>query len=609
MRKTSLWALKPWIPSINSSKDPAALEPFECTNIENRITGVRDSFKKREGINKDWDSGTSGTNNIIGGSDYWFLSAGVKTQTKVSLDDTGAFRKYSSSGTITAITNDGSTLTTPSVACFRTFNGKLIMAMDGSTNRVKKYSGSGNVSDLEAGYDHTTVSRSSTTTTRTIVLGESFKGVNGEKIVVAGMGEATYNGNFTVTSVTTTTLTNDTISYTAGSSLNEGSTADTGGSVDGLAPNGSILGEHQGRLLMNDKDDLDRLHWSAPGDHEKWWGYGDSGASDFGLNDNDPVGLTGIFPTFNGDLFVAKKTKLFRVVGVIPFHQIQLVSDSIGCISHESIAAIDKSDIIWASQKGIHSLAATQAYGDYEEAFISKDIQASFNEDWDETRQKYLKGRYWSTENLYLITVTEESLGTTNNCVWAYHVGHKRWLSRWPNLDCESIFIANDSDKVRPYFGSSTGRIYKGQSGNRYDTSESGTDSAISLLAETGVIFPQGNPYSISAFKKAVLFYTPRGNQTITVTAKVDNFANQSESFDESSGGTPLGTGWTLGTTALGSEGMFAPYSRQIDGYGYGIKLTISESARLSSYSIEGIGIEYQPMEIQHDVNKGALEN
>ncbi len=616
-RKTSLWRLKPWIPWINTSKDPASLDPSECQNIENRITGVRDSFKKREGIDKDWDDASSGTDGMIASSDFWYMDSGSKVQTKVSLRDDGTFWKYASDGTRTQITNSGLAVTSPTKASMLVFGNKLIIAMDGATNRVKKYSGSGNITDLEAGYDHTTISKKCVAGVVTLVLGQTFKGVNGDYAIVAGLDEttATYNGTYQITGLSQTTVLNDTITYDTGNaSDNEddgggGNVADTGGSVDSLAPNGSIISEHQGRVLLNDKEDKDRVHYSETFKDEKWWGYGDSGAMDFGRGDNDPVGVNGIFPTFNGDLFVGKQTKLHRVVGVIPYHQQLVVSDSIGVISHESIAAIDKSDVIWASTKGIHSLATTVNYGDYEEAFISRDIQKSFNEDWSQSRLGFLKGRYLSTENLYILCVTEEELGNTNNCVWLYHTSLKRWISRWPNLDCESIFIANDTDRVRPYFGSSTGRIYKGFSGDRFDTSEAGVEEAISLLAKTGLIFPSGNAYSICAFKKAVLFYTPRGNQTVTFSVKVDKFTAQPTAFDESSGGTPLGTGWTLGTTSLGSEGMFGPYTRQIDGYGYGAEITITETAKLGSYSIEGIGLEFQPMEISHDVNKGVIEN
>jgi hypothetical protein len=79
------------------------------------------------------------------------------------------------------------------------------------------------------------ISRSSSGTTRTIkfdgslittVPAEQFY-VVGEQIVVTSDdgSESAYIGNYTIASITTTTLTNDTITYTAGSSLTESSTA------------------------------------------------------------------------------------------------------------------------------------------------------------------------------------------------------------------------------------------------------------------------------------------------------------------------------------------------------------------------------------------------
>jgi hypothetical protein len=97
-RKTAVIAKRPpqnpWIPYIVTSKDPAALLPFdECVNIENRITGEGNSFEKRPGINKDWDDGTSGTDSVIGGADFWYLDSGSKVQTKVTVNEAGVFRR------------------------------------------------------------------------------------------------------------------------------------------------------------------------------------------------------------------------------------------------------------------------------------------------------------------------------------------------------------------------------------------------------------------------------------------------------------------------------------------------------------------------------------
>jgi hypothetical protein len=75
------------------------------------------------------------------------------------------------------------------------------------------------------------LSRSSVGTTRTIVFASAISVVGnqrlvvGEKITVSG-GPSAYNGNFTVASITTTNVANDTITYVAGSVLAQGNTAD-----------------------------------------------------------------------------------------------------------------------------------------------------------------------------------------------------------------------------------------------------------------------------------------------------------------------------------------------------------------------------------------------
>jgi hypothetical protein len=78
------------------------------------------------------------------------------------------------------------------------------------------------------------LSRSSSGTTRTVVFASSVNSVTVEQLVVGegitvsstagGVEAASYSGNWTVATITTTNVTNDTITFTAGSSLTEGST-------------------------------------------------------------------------------------------------------------------------------------------------------------------------------------------------------------------------------------------------------------------------------------------------------------------------------------------------------------------------------------------------
>lgn len=88
--------------------------------------------------------------------------------------------------------------------------------------------------------------RSSSGTTRTLVFDESVDTASnkffhvGEKLTIGGIN-SDYNGNYAVTAISTTTATNDTITYTAVGSLTEGSTATPSATV---TRNYKIIGLH-----------------------------------------------------------------------------------------------------------------------------------------------------------------------------------------------------------------------------------------------------------------------------------------------------------------------------------------------------------------------------
>ena len=92
------------------------------------------------------------------------------------------------------------------------------------------------------------ITRSSSGTTRTLVFDASVNLTSNEKLVVgeaitvaSSVGEADYVGDFTIASITTTTLANDTITYTATTTLAEGATST---STLSITRNHSIIGVH-----------------------------------------------------------------------------------------------------------------------------------------------------------------------------------------------------------------------------------------------------------------------------------------------------------------------------------------------------------------------------
>jgi hypothetical protein len=611
--RTSLWTLLPWLGGINTSAEPALIPENQCQNIENAFSGLNEAKAKRKGIDKAWDGRTtySGSNVIIGGSDFHFYSDSQMQQTRIAIDSNGAIRAYDpDDGSSEVISVSGVSLASPTIANVAVINSLFIAAMDKSANRIKKISGDMSCTDLLSRWGHTTISRSSSGTTRTIVLGQTFKGAVGDYIVASGLANSDYNGTCQVTAVSTTSLTNDTIAYTGTATLSQSTTADTGGTIHGLAPNGSFVSLHQGSLLTNEKTRNYRLHYTEAGQPEIWGGYGGSGAIDFDPGDNDPEGVTAAV-SFQGDLYVWKKTKMYRVRGYLGIdHTVELISSAIGCIGQEAITTVDQTDVIWASERGVHSLSTTQKYGDVESSFVSKDIQYAFNGQgrlgWSVTRRKYTKVRYLPNENAIFFATTERRLsGDTNNCLWILNTNTGQWDSRWPDVSCETIFVGDDSDRKRIYCGSETGHILQTFSGNSHDTTEAGVEAPFVWKVKTGKIAVDKNFSVNKAYKALSLLYTPTGTQVITASVKVDGFPTQSYAFPDSGTGTPL-RDHILGVTLLGSGGIFGPRRRSIVGSGKTIEITLVEAGATATFGISGIVIEYQPEGLAYQTDRPA---
>jgi hypothetical protein len=398
----------------------------------------------------------------------------------------------------------------------------------------------------------------------------------------------TFNNKVIIVASTGASDTTNVVKYWAGT----GDVED----LPGSPPKASFVFSHLGRLCLNDRANRDRLHYSPPNDHTLWNGAGDSGAFDIGTGDGDPTGLTG-GRSFRGDAILFKRTKAYRLVGSTPEDlQILKMSDGIGCISHNSITPVENTELLWVSERGVHSMSATDTYGAFDAAFVSADIQRTFNEDFTKSRLPFVWGAYLDTINSVAFGFTMEG-DSTNNDVYLYNIPLKSWY-RWPNISCQSLIVANDADKKRFYFGTSTQRISQSFNGTNYDLNSSGTHTAVSFQVTTGLIFVDENPYTLKAFKRFVLYYRPRGSHTITAEVKIDNIQLNSEnqlSFSSSGSGALLGSTFTLGVSQLGTDSILGPYTRHIDGYGRAVKVSFTQTGTDEEVEIQGFGIEWEP--------------
>jgi hypothetical protein len=133
---------------LNTSQDPAQIANNELTLADHIQYGPTGSTQKREGINFDFDDATSGTDDIIGGCEFWYGTGSSRTQKYVVVTEGKKIYSYNpSTGARSADLFAGTAwATTPTKASFSVLNNLLIITVDGG-NAPKKFDGT-TVADL-----------------------------------------------------------------------------------------------------------------------------------------------------------------------------------------------------------------------------------------------------------------------------------------------------------------------------------------------------------------------------------------------------------------------------------------------------------------------------
>lgn len=360
--------------------------------------------------------------------------------------------------------------------------------------------------------------------------------------------------------------------------------------LGGTPPNFSFCKEHKNRLFAAGVlSNPDRLYYSSLENHEEWNGAGTSGAIDIGIGDGDPEGITAIFPTIKGQLFVAKREKLYRVDTTDPDDTnwiVTPVSDGIGCIGHNSVVAVGQDDVVFASDRGFHSLVATDKFGDFESSFISKDIQKSFIK-FNKAQYKQVWGSYLPEINSIAFAVAEEGF-SRNNAIYLFNIETKGWY-RWTSNACDAMWVAKFGGEGNLMLGDNAGRIKRFN-----DRIFNDEGSAISFNTKTGLIYPDNSSNTIKGFKNVSILYRPKGTYTLTAKFKIDNYDEQTLTFNLTGGFDALGTDFVLGTSVLGYAGIVPTVTLPVDGYGHGFTLELIQNGLNQDAEIYGFSVEFE---------------
>jgi hypothetical protein len=340
---------------------------------------------------------------------------------------------------------------------------------------------------------------------------------------------------------------------------------------------GQYLRAHQGKMWMAGNTLYPfRLYYSTTFDADDWTSANPSNGGSLDLEyDGDPEGITAIFPPFQGRLYVATRRRIYEITGVdASDFQVRPITNGIGCVSHNSVVAIPN-DILFCSDRGIHSLRRLQVSDQSEVTFLSRDIQPL----WVYLINRSLLNRTWGvfdeTTNSYIITCVGSGK-TENNVTLVYNIEFDTWTT-WEDLDARSVTLLLQSGQTFLLCGREDGEIAYLDPGKNYDLDDT---AGYAMQFKTGKLYPGDEiDTQFRVHSVTILASTTRASN-IGVSWSLDSIDGQrsgNKSISLGDDSSVLGTTFVLGQSTLGF-GQFLPQKITVDQVGYNFQLGIVAS-------------------------------
>lgn len=333
--------------------------------------------------------------------------------------------------------------------------------------------------------------------------------------------------------------------------------------LSGTPPNGSLVRKHMNRLwIAGVKAAPHTLYYSQAFTAATWSGTG-TGSLEIDPDDGDPVGITAIFPSFFGELYVAKRNSIYQIVGTTPstFQVIPLVT-GLGSVEHNSVARVNN-DILFASDRGVHSLVATRRGTGVETEYVSFPIQPLWASDMNLTSARRLYGTWLRQYNSYLLLYPGGS-ATSAYCTGAlgFNAALQQWFT-WPNFAASSITELYAGSKTRVLVGRNDGRVSELK-----QSALSDLGGEIRPAITIGPFFPSGAPWQDIGYKNQVTTFASPQRAPLKIVYKVENFQSKTKTLTPSATGVLLGDTFIMGTDALGAGASVSTESVPLEGVG-----------------------------------------
>ena len=297
------------------------------------------------------------------------------------------------------------------------------------------------------------------------------------------------------------------------------------------------------------------------------------------------------------------KGSLHELSGTSPstYARTKLV-DGLPLQSPNSLGAVGD-DVWFASDQGCHSVAATEKFGNFTGAFLTRFLTGFFRTEINRTRLANVWFANYSHKSAALWTFTPSG-GSANNLALglSYIRTNEEGLKpfTWTGRTCQSAAIRiNPTTMLRELvFGGNDGFVYR-QDTTNYSLNNT---TAYNYRVRTPQIIltdkdPQGNPIGDQpvVLRDVYLRSRPLGNYNITISVQRDNEAAESYTFNQGSAAAIWDTS-VFGTGVFGGSILQTVHaSGRVVGRCRTVRLDIQQGGLNQNAEIYEVGMEYDP--------------
>jgi len=268
--------------------------------------------------------------------------------------------------------------------------------------------------------------------------------------------------------------------------------------------------------------------------------------------------------------------------------------------THNSIISVFD-DLWFMSNRGCHSFAATQKFGDYEGADLTRSLKEYFRTGINRSRLDKIWGVNYQHKGCVLWGLTPSGASKNTQAFGISFVNQESEGAR-PfviNRECSSIAVrTHPTTKINELvFGASDGFLRRQDLQDR--TIDGGAGYSFRVLTPSivlGEVDSQGKPQGDQPVQlhRIWLRSRPTGEYNVTINVYRDGYAPEAYTFGQGTQGFILGTS-VLGTGRLGG-GTLQTVVRKCQGRARSVRLELTTTANSFDAELYEVGIDWTPI-------------